>query len=73
MPRRIASAGFTVLTLLGTPADGMAQVHGPPKGTLVVSGGAPTTSHIIDRFIALAGGPARTHRRRAHLGRRRRV
>ena len=46
------------LLFLGTlPNDAAAQVVGPERGALVVSGGGETTSHIIDRFIELAGGP----------------
>ncbi len=46
------------LTVLCTvPSAAVAQEVGPAHGTLVVSGGGETTSHIIDRFIELAGGP----------------
>ncbi len=46
------------LLLVGTlSAVGYAQQVGPARGALVVSGGGETTSHIIDRFIELAGGP----------------
>lgn len=41
----------------GAVAPAAAQRHGPATGSLVISGGAPTTSHILDRFIELAGGP----------------
>jgi cyanophycinase len=39
------------------PLSTQAQVHGPSRGTLVISGGDETTLHIAERFIALAGGP----------------
>jgi len=45
------------LLLVGSIPDAShAQVVGPERGTLVVSGGGETTSHIVDRFIELAGG-----------------
>lgn len=45
-----------VLTAAGSSST-QAQVVGPARGTLVVSGGGETTSHIVERFIELAGGP----------------
>lgn len=39
------------------PVVASAQEIGPARGSLVVSGGGETTSHITDRFIELAGGP----------------
>ena len=47
----------TLLLLSVLPAATSAQAVGPARGALVVSGGGETTSHIIDRFIELAGGP----------------
>ena len=52
-----ASRMFALLLLGAVPGFAGAQAEGPPRGTLVVSGGAETTSHIIDRFVDLAGGP----------------
>ena len=54
--RRAAPAlALAVLGSIPTPAT--AQEVGPARGALVVSGGGETTSHIVDRFIELAGGP----------------
>ncbi len=39
------------------PVGASAQEIGPARGSLVISGGGETTSHIRDRFIELAGGP----------------
>ncbi len=39
------------------PVGSSAQEIGPARGSLVVSGGGETTSHIAVRFIELAGGP----------------
>jgi cyanophycinase len=44
-------------TVFGMAPTVNAQDHGPARGTLVISGGGETTSHIMDRFIELAGGP----------------
>jgi cyanophycinase len=56
--RRISlTVGTSLCALLASAPPAQAQEYGPPRGHLVVSGGAPTTSHIIDRFIELAGGP----------------
>ncbi|HIF24344.1 MAG TPA: hypothetical protein EYQ27_21145, partial [Gemmatimonadetes bacterium] len=53
---------WTILTVVAlgssTPRGVGAQAVGPARGSLVVSGGGETTSHIIARFIELAGGPA---------------
>ena len=54
---KLASRILPFLLLGILPALAAAQVVGPPRGALVVSGGGETTSHIIDRFIELAGGP----------------
>ncbi len=54
---RIASLLLPLLLLVTFPVGSVAQVVGPPRGTLVVRGGGETTSHIVDRFIELAGGP----------------
>ncbi len=43
--------------LVVPPVGASAQEIGPPRGSLVVSGGGETTSHIRDRLIELAGGP----------------
>ena len=43
--------------LTALPVAASAQEIGPARGSLVVSGGGETTSHIRDRFIELAGGP----------------
>lgn len=48
---------LALLLLWTIPVTASAQVVGPVRGALVVSGGGETTSHIIDRFIELAGGP----------------
>ncbi len=56
LPRNIATI-FLVALLWMLPTVGSAQEIGPARGALVVSGGGETTSHIIDRFIELAGGP----------------
>ena len=45
--------GFVVVL----PVGASAQEIGPARGSLVISGGGETTSHIRDRFIELAGGP----------------
>ncbi|MEJ2540809.1 MAG: cyanophycinase [Gemmatimonadota bacterium] len=39
------------------PETGTAQEVGPPNGSLVVVGGALSDPAIVERFIALAGGP----------------
>lgn len=41
---------------IGMPSAGYSQEHGPPRGSLVIAGGAETTTDIYKRFIALAGG-----------------
>ncbi len=46
---------FGLLVVL--PVGASAQEIGPARGSLVVSGGGETTSHIRERFIELAGGP----------------
>jgi cyanophycinase len=50
-----------LLALLVLPSLAVAQeapVHGPPRGTLVIVGGGSTAgTGIMERFIALAGGP----------------
>ncbi len=48
----VALAGFGM-----PPAPAAAQVVGPQSGSLVVVGGALTDPDIVQRFIALAGGP----------------
>ncbi|MFC1660583.1 cyanophycinase [Gemmatimonadota bacterium] len=56
--RSSIASSFLLLLLVGAfPVIAVAQVVGPARGSLVVSGGGETTSHIIDRFIELAGGP----------------
>lgn len=54
-------ARIQLILLLGVlvvlPVVASAQEIGPARGSLVVSGGGETTSHITDRFIELAGGP----------------
>jgi cyanophycinase len=42
---------------LSPVATAPAQVRGPVRGALVISGGAETSTQIYDRFIQLAGGP----------------
>ena len=56
LPRNIATIVPLVLLWM-FPSVSSAQEVGPTRGALVVSGGGATTSHIIDRFIELAGGP----------------
>ena len=56
LPRNIGTILLLVL-LWALSSVGSAQEVGPARGALVVSGGSATTSHIIDRFIELAGGP----------------
>ena len=53
------AAAVVAAVLMGTTQASavLAQSHGPAHGTLVISGGAETSSEIYDRFIALAGGP----------------
>lgn len=55
----LAAAGFAYLILtLGSPAFCLSQEvpeYGPPRGTLVMSGGGATTE-IMERFIELGGG-----------------
>lgn len=52
------AAPALALAVLGSiPTPAAAQEVGPARGVLVVSGGGETTSHIVDRFIELAGGP----------------
>lgn len=41
--------------LVGAPLA--AQVVGPARGSLVIMGGGPGGADVIERFIALAGGP----------------
>ena len=49
---------FLLLGLLAVlPVCASAQEIGPARGSLVISGGGETTSHIRERFIELAGGP----------------
>jgi cyanophycinase len=55
--RMVALPMSALLFLGGVPEFADAQAVGPPRGTLVVSGGGETTTHIVDRFIELAGGP----------------
>jgi cyanophycinase len=56
MPRIVAAIGVLMGAWIG-PSLG-AQEHGPANGTLVISGGnTMPSSHIIERFIELAGGP----------------
>jgi len=52
---RIAS--IALLFLVALAASLHAQEFGPKHGTLVISGGAEKPGIIIERFIALAGGP----------------
>ncbi len=54
---RRASTILAVTGLWSVPIVAAAQEVGPAHGTLVVSGGGETTSHIVDRFVELAGGP----------------
>jgi len=54
---RAATSALCILLLCTLPIVGSAQEVGPARGALVISGGGETTSHIIDRFIELAGGP----------------
>lgn len=54
---RQASRILALAALHTLPILASAQEVGPARGALVVSGGGETTSHIIDRFIELAGGP----------------
>ena len=57
---RSAMRASTILAVTGlwsVPIVAAAQEVGPARGTLVVSGGGETTSHIVDRFVELAGGP----------------
>ena len=54
---RPASLILTLTLLWTLPFAAFSQEVGPARGALVVSGGGETTSHIIDRFIELAGGP----------------
>ena len=56
-PPKSPSTILSLLLLCTLPAIVSGQVLGPEHGTLVISGGGETTSHIIDRFIELAGGP----------------
>ena len=56
LPRNIATI-LPLVLLWMFPRVGTAQEVGPARGALVVSGGGETTSHIIGRFIELAGGP----------------
>lgn len=57
----ILSAAILVLAALGASAGSpavQAPEYGPAKGTLVIVGGGPTTdTGIMEKFIALAGGP----------------
>ena len=46
-----------MLLVWAPPAEVSARTVGPAHGSLVVSGGGETTSHIVERFIELAGGP----------------
>ena len=55
-PRSVSSV-LPLLLLWTLPIVASAQAVGPARGALVISGGGETTSHIIDRFIELAGGP----------------
>ncbi len=50
------SARLFVL-ILGPGALLYGQASGPPRGTLVVSGGAERSGIIVKRFVELAGGP----------------
>ena len=58
-PRTSRSTAIALLLLVtcAPPILVSAQTVGPRLGALVVSGGGETTSHILDRFIELAGGP----------------
>ena len=57
----ILSAAILALTALGVCAGSrtpQTPEYGPAKGTLVIIGGGPTTdTGIMEKFIALAGGP----------------
>jgi len=57
MSRLSLAVGTPLCAMVAMTAGVDGQQYGPPRGALVVSGGAPTTTHIIDRFIELAGGP----------------
>lgn len=54
-----ARAGLLVMLAagLGMPSQAAGQVVGPQSGSLVIVGGALTDPDIVQRFIALAGGP----------------
>lgn len=57
---RQTMAGYAVrtfLVVLTLSASLIAQDIGPKHGTLVVSGGAEKPGIILERFVALAGGP----------------
>ena len=58
-PFELKHTSILLLMLLvwAPPAEVSAQTVGPAHGSLVVSGGGETTSHIVERFIELAGGP----------------
>lgn len=53
----LARVFLPLIVIAWAPSLVNAQVVGPARGALVVSGGGETTSHIVDRFIELAGGP----------------
>lgn len=59
MPRHpVTTRAVRATLLLATLAGGLrAQEVGPRHGTLVVSGGAEKPGVILERFVALAGGP----------------
>lgn len=50
-------AGVLVACAALVPCQVDAQVVGPPSGSLVIVGGALSDPDIVQRFIALAGGP----------------
>ena len=57
IPWRSSPIALLLVLIGATQSPLAAQTVGPERGALVVSGGGETTSHIIDRFIELAGGP----------------
>ena len=54
----VAGVVMIAATLSGAPTAQEAPEYGPPKGTLVIVGGGSTEgTGIVEKFIALAGGP----------------
>ena len=53
-----ARIGIALLILLALSSTLFAQVaSGPARGNLVITGGGDLSKNMIDRFVALAGGP----------------